>query len=264
MDTAPMILSGSQMTLAGPPLLLWQIPELEDTSAPVAITILAAAESTEEILPPPDDHAPAAVNEPSMTEIEQDQRATGYAEGWERGLSEGRERGYAEGIAAGTEAARAALSEQAQRLAAIINKLGAPISALEAPVEEAVAALALEVARCVIGSETSRSHAYLVPLVREALAKVPIEMGTPKIVLNPADRELIGGLAPDLEPTNAVLIGDDAIEPGDCLVVADGQGAPIKDMRWRPRTGDGMSLVDLSLAERWRAVMRRLFEGEDR
>ena len=259
-----MILSGSQMTLTGPPLLLWQIPELENPSAPVAITILAAEESTGEIPSPPDDHAPDAVDEPSMTETEQDQRATGYAEGWERGLSEGREQGYAEGIAAGTEAARAALSEQAQRLAAIINKLGAPILALEAPVEDAVAALALEIARCVIGSETSQSRAYLVPLIRQAVAKVPIEMGAPKVILNPADRELIGALAPDLEQANAVLIGDDAIEPGDCLVVADGQGAPFKDKRWRSRTGDGMSLVDLSLAERWRAVMRRLFEGEDR
>lgn len=259
-----MILSGSQMTRTGPPLLLWQIPELENPSPPLAISISVAAESTEEILSPPDDHAPDAVDEPLMTEIEQGQRSKGYAEGWECGLSEGRERGYANGIAAGTEAARAELAAQAQRLAAIISKLGAPISALEAPVEEAVAALALEIARCVIGSETSQSHAYLVPLIRQAVAKVPIEMGAPKIILNPADRELIGALAPDLEQANAVLIGDDAIEPGDCLVVADGQGAPFKDKRWRSRAGDGMSLVDLSLAERWRAVMRRLFEGEDR
>ena len=259
-----MILSGFEMTLTGPPLLLWQIPELESPSPPIAVAMLAAEETTGEIPSSADDHAPDTVDEPSMTEIKQDQLATGYAEGWERGLSEGRERGYAEGIAAGTEAARAALSEQAQRLAAIIDKLGAPISILEAPVEDAVAALALEVARCVIGYETSQSHAYLVPLIREALAKVPIEMGAPKIVLNPADLELIRALAPNLEPTSAVLIGDDAIEPGNCLVVADGQGAPFKDMRWRSRAGDGMSMVDLSLAERWRGVMRRLFEGEDK
>ena len=93
---------------------------------------------------------------------------------------------------------------------------------------------------------------------------MPIEMGALKVVLNPADLEIIRALAPAIENGNVFLVGDNSVAPGDCLVVTDSQSAPIKDMRWRPRSGEGMSQVDLSLATRWRAVMLALFEGEDK
>jgi len=204
------------------------------------------------------------LSEPPITELVQAQLAKGYDEGWLRGLADGKEEGYAEGMRAGAKTAETALAVEAQRLAAIVARLEAPISALEGPVEEAVAALALEVARCVIGSETSRSREYLVRLIREAVAKVPIEMGTLKVVLNPADLEIIRALAPTIENGNVFLVEDNSVTLGDCLVVTDSQSAPIKDMRWRPRSGEGMSQVDLSLATRWRAVMLALFEGEDK
>jgi hypothetical protein len=82
--------------------------------------------------------------------------------------------------------------------------------------------------------------------------------------LNPADIEIIRRLAPQIEQDGAVLVSDETIELGDCRVVADGQNAPIKDMRWRPRPGDSVSQVELCLASRWRAVMLALFEGEDK
>ena len=204
------------------------------------------------------------LSEPPITELVQAQLAKGYDEGWLRGLADGKEEGYAEGMRAGAKTAQTALAVEARRLAAIVARLEAPISALEGPVEEAVVALALEVARCVIGSETSRSREYLVQLIREAVAKVPIEMGTLKVVLNPADLEIIRALAPTIENGNVFLVEDNSVTLGDCLVVTDSQSAPIKDMRWRPRSGEGMSQVDLSLATRWRAVMLALFEGEDK
>jgi flagellar assembly protein FliH len=261
---APQVIRVMRITTsAGLPVLRWPIPELEAGSQPLPAPTPAGG---------PDEDAADISPQSAPQEVESDERpadeiierqiASGYAEGWERGHAEGREQGYAAGIAAGTEAAQAAHAEAMRRLAAITAKLGAPIAALDAAVEEAVAALALEVAREVIGSETSSSREYLVHLIRRAVAKVPVEMGSVKIVLNPADLELIRGLAPDIESESASLIGDDGIEPGDCLVVADGQNTAIKDMRWRPRAGDAQA--DLSLAARWRAVMRTLFEEEDK
>ena len=93
------------------------------------------------------------------------------------------------------------MAGQVQRLAALVAKLGGPLPALDRTVEEAVAALALEVARCVIGDEVARSHAFLVSLIREAIAKVPLEMGSPRVLLNPADLELVRNLAPEIEST---------------------------------------------------------------
>jgi flagellar assembly protein FliH len=241
-----------QTGLSDSPLPRWQIPELDAPARPVA--------PPPEPPPGPDgaDHA-----EPPVTEIFAEAAARGHAEGVASGLREGREQGYAEGLAAGTRAGEAALAVQAQRLSAIAERLDAPIPALDRAVEEAVAALALEVARCVIGGEVARSRDYLVRLIREAVAKVPIEMGALQLVLNPADVELVRGLVPDIESGGAVLVGDDAIEEGGCVVIADGDARPVKDRRWRPRAGEGASQVDLTLAARWRSVMLALFDGEE-
>jgi flagellar assembly protein FliH len=250
------------MTVTRQPLLLWQIPELEQSSTALPLPAVSTpvgddATTTVAVLPAADETDAGSCDDPTADPTEQ-----GYADGWERGLLQGRERGYEEGIAAAAEAAQAAVRDQVRHLEAIIARLNAPIAALDAAIEEGVAALALEVARCVIGSETSRSRDYLVRLIREAVAKVPIELGMLQIVLNPVDQNVIRELAPELEEGNAVLIGDESIEPGDCLVIADGDGTPHKDMRWRPRRGT--SQVDLSLAARWRDVMHALFEGEDK
>jgi flagellar assembly protein FliH len=243
------------------PLLLWQIPDLAQSSTPLPLPAPTPAEDDAEItvtvLPAADETDEGSRDDPTADPSEQ-----GYADGWERGLLQGKERGYQEGIAAATEVAQAAVRDQVRRLEAIIARLSAPIAALDAAIEEAVAALALEIARCVIGSETSRSRDYLMRLIREAVAKVPIELGMLKIVLNPADQNVIRQLAPELEDGNTVVIGDESIEPGDCVVIADDNGSPRKDMRWRPRRAT--SQVDLSLAARWRDVMHALFEGENK
>jgi flagellar assembly protein FliH len=189
--------------------------------------------------------------------------ARGHAEGFEQGLAEGREQGYAAGFAEGVTVGETSLTDQARRLASIIFRLGEPIAALEEPVEEAVAALALEVARCVIGDEVNRSREFLAGLVREAIAKVPIEMGAPRVLLNPADLELIRRLVPEIDAGSATLVADDTVEAGGCLVVADGDEGPVKDRRWNARTAEGVSQVNLTLPSRWRAVMLTLFDGEN-
>ncbi len=262
-DLTPLTMTMPRITSSSIPLLLWQIPLLDDSPHPVSALPLSQSESIGEdgAVTKPEEDEPELQ---SIADMVEEQIANGYAEGWERGLLEGREKGYAEGVAAGADAAQAALEDAARRLQAIIAQLGSPVSALDAAVEEAVAALALEVARCVIGSETSRSRDYLVRLIREAITKVPIETGAVKVVLNPTDLEVIRRLAPQIEEDGAVLVSDDQIEPGDCRLVADGQNAPIKDMRWRPRPGESVSQVELCLASRWRAVMLALFEGEDK
>jgi flagellar assembly protein FliH len=184
-------------------------------------------------------------------------------EGLQRGLEEGREQGYAAGFAEGAKAGEAKMMEAVKRMAAIIGKLGMPVAALEQPVEEAIIALALEVARCVIGDSVKHSHEFLVRLVREAIAKVPLEMGAPRVLLNPVDLDLIERLVPEVDDGHAALVGDETIEPGGALIVADGEERQIKDRRWNPRTADGVSEVNLTLSSRWRAVMLTLFDGED-
>jgi len=189
--------------------------------------------------------------------------ARAHAEGLQRGLEEGREKGYAAGHAQGVAAGEASLAEAGARLAVIIGRLGGPLAVLEQPVEEAIVALAHEIARCVIGNEVKRSHEFLVRLVREAIAAIPLEMGSPRVLLNPTDLEFIRKLVPEAEAGHATLVADDTVEAGGCLVIADGESRGNKDRRWNLRASEGVSQVNLTLSSRWRAVMLTLFDGED-
>lgn len=253
----------ARLDLAGASVLPFKFPALggeaaaddavfpAPTIAPAADDLLAEAAAAME-----------AAAEEAAAKVEAE-LAAAHEEGLQQGLGEGREKGYEAGFAEGVKAGEAKMLEAVKRMAALVGKLGAPLIALEQPVEEAVAALALEVARCVIGDEVKRSREFLAKLVREAIAKVPLDMGAPRVLLNPGDLDLVRSLAPEIDAGHAVLVGDDAIEVGGALVVADGGDRHIKDRRWNPRTTEGVSQVDLTLSSRWRAVMLTLFDGED-
>lgn len=255
------------MELSGSLLVPWQIPDLNGKAPHGALPPLLPAEKTgiaggtpeETAALPPAGAEGGPADNPPLVDLVAAERARGHVEGVERGLAEGREMGYAEGFAAGTQAAQAAHAETARRLAALLACLSAPIAAVDRTVEEAVVALALEVARIVIGGEIARSRDSLVRLIRAALAKVPIEMGALEVALNPADLDLVRALAPEIEAGGAALVGDATVEAGGALVV--GHTEP-RDARWHPRPREGLSQIDLSLAERWRNVMLALFDGE--
>jgi flagellar assembly protein FliH len=242
-------------------LIPWQFPELADPVMspplpPAEVIANPAAAADETSAPQPNGTGEDAPPRGDIVAA----MMKGHAEGVQRGLVEGREQGYREGFAAGAQAAEQSLALEAQRLAAIVNRLSAPIPAVERTVEDAVLALALEIARCVIGSEISCSHESLVRLIRRAIAKVPIETGALEIVMNPADLDLVRALAPDIETGGTVLLGDATVEAGGCLIVGHSEA---KDMRWHSRGREGVSQIDLSLAARWRDVMLMLFGDED-
>jgi flagellar assembly protein FliH len=242
----------------------WDIPDMDAAAEATPISAFCEISLGTEIAA---EHEPTAApgNEtPAALAAELQQAAPAHADGFAVGLEEGRQHGYAAGFQAGREAAAVQAAEQMQRLQSIVRGLGEPMRLVDRPVEEAVIAFALEVARWVIGAEVSRSRDYLVRLIREAVARVPIDIGVPAIVLNSDDAELIRALAPDLEKDGIVLISDETMEPGGCRIIAgpDG-GLHLKDRRWHPRALQGMCEVDLTLASRWRDAMFAMFEGED-
>ncbi|HTW53854.1 MAG TPA: FliH/SctL family protein [Stellaceae bacterium] len=253
----------ARLDLAGASVLPFPFPALGDETpvAGIPVPSPSPAPSGGDVV---DEGAaavePVAVETAAMVASE---LAAARDEGLQQGLTEGRERGYETGFAEGVKAGEAKMMEAVKRMAAIVGMLGAPLPALEQRVEEAVAALALEVARWVIGDEVGRSREFLVKLVRDAVGKVPIDMGAPRVLLNPADLDLVRSLAPEIDAGGALLVGDDTIEIGGALVVADGDERQIKDRRWNPRTSDGVSQVNLTLSSRWRAAMLTLFDGED-
>ena len=244
-----------------PALRRWHFPELDPPAetAGVAAAIGAAAP-----LPPPEEPA-AAADKPDPEADRQRvaaELARGYAEGVERGIAAGRERGYQDGFAAGHEAAQQALAADARRIAALAERLAAPIPAVERVIEDAIIGLALELARCVIGVEITRSPDSLVHLIREALTKAPVSLNGLRIALNPADLDLVRRLAPEIEEGGATLAGDNEVEAGGCMIALDEGAGPVKDRRWRPRAGETGPHIDLSAPARWRTAMLALFDGE--
>jgi flagellar assembly protein FliH len=246
-----------RLKLAGATILPFQFPSLREEEVAPPLPETPPPRAVVEEAPPPPDTA-ALAGETLAAE-----HSKAREEGLQRGIAEGREQGYAAGFAEGAKTGETKMLEAVNRMAEIVGKLGMPVAVLEQPVEEAVAALALEIARCVIGDEVRRSREFLVRLVREAIAKVPLEMGAPRVLLNPADLELARALAPEIDEGRAVLVADETIEVGGALIVADGEERQIKDRRWNPRTAEGVSQVNLTLSSRWREVMLTLFDGEE-
>jgi flagellar assembly protein FliH len=251
---------GARLNLSAASVLPFQFPSLEDKSE--LEPGVAIADQSPDVT---DDAGPeiATNGMGHHTDEIAAEFAMARAEGLQRGFEEGRDQGYAAGHAEGVVAGEAGLAEAAGRLAAIVARLDGPQAVLEQPVEEAIVALALEIARCVIGNEVKRSHEFLVRLVREAIAAIPLEMGSPRVLLNPVDLELIRKLVPEADAGHATLVADDTVEAGGCLVIADGESRGNKDRRWNPRATEGASQVNLTLSSRWRAVMLTLFDGED-
>lgn len=252
-----------RLDAAAAEVLPWRIPRLDPPSEPAPDAETPPADEGPADLPIETGGAQAMTEErQALGEIIKREVARGYADGIERGLAEGREKGYAEGHAMGVEAGRESLAQDARRLAEIVAGLRAPIRALDRVVEEALAALALEVARCVIGNEISLSRSHLVRLIREALAAVPLPMNGVRVLLNPQDLELVRPLMPELDNGGAALLADPALELGGCRIVVDDEPR-LQERRWLERS-DGLPQIDLSLAARWRDVMVSLFEGDGR
>src|ERR1700722_13502334 len=131
-----------RLNLATQAMLPWEIPELD---AALAGDSAAASTAEKKIRP-----VTAKALEAARLEIEE-QRRKGHAEGLEHGMAEGQKKGYAAGVEQGQRVTQQRLAEQMRRLDAASKNPGEPIRALDRPVEDAVIALGLEVARRVIG-----------------------------------------------------------------------------------------------------------------
>jgi flagellar assembly protein FliH len=203
-----------------------------------------------------DDGAAAAA---ALEAIRAQKAAEGHAEGVARGREEGRAQGYDEGYAAGRQAADAELAATSARIAKVAEALGGQIKVLDDAVEDAVVALALELARRIVGAEINRSREALVGLIRQVLTEIPIDTGTPRILLHPDDLTALRQHMAEIGAGNVELVADDGIEPGGCRVLADSiDGETRPDRRWVERSN--LFESDLTLASRWRAAMLALFD----
>ncbi|MGH6969037.1 MAG: FliH/SctL family protein [Stellaceae bacterium] len=239
----------------------WHAPSLDPREADAARP--PGKPAAPELRPPAAAPAPTAEESAAaaaaLEALRTEKAAAGHAEGLARGLEEGRAQGRGEGHAAGQRVAEAEAAAAAARFAKAFDALGGQIKALDDAVEDAVVALALELARRVVGAEVARSREALAGLIRQVLKEVPIDTGTPRVLLHPDDLTALRTHLPDIGSGKVELVADETIEAGGCRVLADGiDNAMRPDRRWIERSN--LFEGDLTLAARWRAAMLALFD----
>jgi len=153
----------------------------------------------------------------------------GYAAGQQQGLSEGRETGQS----AAQEEAREQNAVIAARLTALVDAMDQALDAMGQEVAEEIVALAIELARQMIGRAFDGHPETAAAAVRQALALLP--QGKVNIHLHPEDVALVREyLADQLEHGHHRLIDDETLTRGGCRIeTANSEVDATVETRWR-------------------------------
>ena len=167
----------------------------------------------------------AGVALPTAEDIErinEEARATGHEEGYQAG--------HAEGLAEARQAA--------ERFAALAEDFSQSLGNIDQTLADEVLALAVELAGQVLRRTLAVDRDALLPVVREALAALPLHHGHVVVHVHPDDgASLRAHLGESFSHSGWQILDDREITPGGCLVKA------------------GSSDVDATLEMRWKRVL---------
>lgn len=159
----------------------------------------------------------------------------------EEARAAGYQAGYAEGQAAAEQLCREAAATEARRFLALATNLQQALDELDQQVADQLLALAVEIAARVVGSTIAVKEDLLLPVIREAIAALPVNHSHVTLRLHPEDAARVRAqLGEQLIQTGTQIVEDGEVSPGGCLIRA------------------GSSEVDASLETRWRRVLEAL------
>jgi flagellar assembly protein FliH len=144
-----------------------------------------------------------------------EERARLVAEGYASGLTDGRQQGV--------EAAQARVTESLVLIEKLTTQLNAAAALAPSILEENIAALAVIVARQIVGREVATTPEVVADLVRRALTEFPIEQAV-RIRVHPVDLSLLTlaattqGTQPITGSREASWLADARIGRGGCLI----------------------------------------------
>jgi flagellar assembly protein FliH len=150
------------------------------------------------------------------------------------GEADGHEQGYASGLAQGHAAGMAAVQAQAGQLQALMLTLPAALHLAESRIADDLLALALDIARQVLGQALAAEPQAILAVVRELLQAEPSLSGAPQLLMHPDDAALVKEhLADDLQAAGWRLRADAQITRGGCRVTASsGEHDATVQARW--------------------------------
>jgi len=172
----------------------------------------------------------ARISDAEMDTLRLEARMAGEKAGHQEGYDKGHALGHAEGHAA----AMAAVHEQARQLKALAQALPTALRVADASVADDLLALAMDLARQVLGQTLSVDPQAMLSVVRDLLQAEPALIGTPQLFLHPDDAALVGEhLSGDLQTAGWRIRSDAAIQRGGCRVTANsGERDANLESRW--------------------------------
>lgn len=179
----------------------------------------------------------ATIPLPTAADIErihEEARAAGYTTGFDEGR--------AAGLAAGQDTIRGTV----ERVANLADNLHRALAEVDQAVADDLLALAVEIAGQVLHTTLATDTSALVPVVREALAALPMHHGHVTLHVCPDDAEVLRQhLGEQFSHAGWRILEDRDIAAGGCLVKA------------------GNSEVDATLATRWQRVLESIGLAEN-
>jgi flagellar assembly protein FliH len=166
----------------------------------------------------------------SLEAIQEAARATGYAEGFAEGLKESRAHG---------DALR-------QRLNGLFEATQAELAGLHEQVSAQTLDLALTLAKAMLHQALAVKPELLLPVIREAIGKLPALSGHVHLLLNPDDLKLVNELMKDELTAYGIRTRPDvSLARGGCRI----------------ETPTGAA--DASVEARWQRICRALGQNND-
>lgn len=207
----------------------WQVDSFD---APPSPTPLAAPPEPEQALPTEDCEVVTGIGLPTAEDIERIHNEAQQA-GYQTGFAEGQQEGYR----AGLEAVQA----EVERMRALADNLQVALAGIDQEVADEVLALALEVAAQVLRGTAKARPEALLPVIREAIAALPLNHEQIALYLNPADASAVREqLGETFSQSGWRIVEDRDIDAGGCLLRA------------------GSSEIDATLATRWKRVLEAI------
>lgn len=174
---------------------------------------------------------PAAEPVETVVRIDEAELARLRLEAQQQGQAEGYEKGYLQGQSEGL----AAVQAQAGQLHALTLALPAALRLAESSIADDLLALALAVAKQVLGQAVSAEpQQAILPVIHELLLAEPALSGAPQLHLHPDDALLVKEhLAEDLKAAGWRIRPDVHVTRGGCRVLASsGEKDATLETRW--------------------------------
>jgi flagellar assembly protein FliH len=179
--------------------------------------------------PPPAAPLPPELIPPTEAEIAAI-RAAAHADGEQIGFEAGSNAGYIDGL----ERGRLEAAEELAHLRTIASTFAGALSAADEVIANDVLDLALQLARGMLRTALRVKPELLLPVVRDALAYLPIVQQPAVLMLNPLDVDMVrNAMGEEIDKGGWRVIEDATIERGGCKVdTASNQIDAQCEARW--------------------------------